>query len=213
MTGGAPLPVSLSLQGPPTGGRCSGRRCRRSPHARGGPTPLPRVEAPRDLGRDGPPLEQRTSRNHGWRDPRNAFAGRLRHPDIGASCVRIGGPAAIDNRWRRRSVVNIVIHRATISNIPAPPMAAAPTAPIHAARTPDSNSPSCQDVLMKTASTEFTRPRISSGVSIWTSAPRITMLTISHAPSATSEASDSQKVTDTATPCSSLASSSPARAW
>ena len=45
-----------------------------------------------------------------------------------------------------------------------PPSTTAGTSPISAAATPDSNSPSSFDALMKTISTALTRPRSSSGV-------------------------------------------------
>ena len=51
---------------------------------------------------------------------------------------------------------------------------------------------------MKTALTALTRPRIGSGVSSCSSAPRITTLTVSKAPNAANAASDSQRTFDKA---------------
>jgi hypothetical protein len=91
-----------------------------------------------------------------------------------------------------------------------PPKATAGTAPIHAASMPDLNSPSWFEVLMKIALTAPTRPRMSSGVSSCTRLARMTMLTMSKAPSANSAASDNHNTVDKAN--TSVATPKPATA-
>jgi len=68
--------------------------------------------------------------------------------------------------------------------VPMPPVTTAATAPKQAAVIPASNSPSWFDVPMNKELTALTRPRISSGVSIWTSECLMTTLITSAAPNA-----------------------------
>ena len=51
-------------------------------------------------------------------------------------------PASLSSRCRCRNPGNHLIHSATTISVPTPPIAAAGTAPSHAASIPDSNSPS-----------------------------------------------------------------------
>ena len=63
-----------------------------------------------------------------------------------------------------------------------PPNTTEPTGPHIDAVAPDSNSPSWLDAPMKMELTAATRPRMSSGVSSWSSVIRVTTLTLSAAP-------------------------------
>lgn len=62
--------------------------------------------------------------------------------------------------------------------------------------------------LINTRSTALTRPRIVSGVRMGTSTLRITMLTLSNAPTSASASADSQKLRDS--PNTSVATPKPA---
>ncbi len=77
-----------------------------------------------------------------------------------------------------------------------PPRTTAGTVPNQCAVSPDSNSPSWFEAPMNRPFTALTRPRISSGVSSCTKAPRMTMLTMSAAPSTTSTPRESQNDVD-----------------
>ena len=77
-----------------------------------------------------------------------------------------------------------------------PPPTTAPTGPNAAAVTPLSHAPNSFEELINTRSTAETRPRIESGVRNGTSTPRMTMLTLSNAPTSASAPSDSQKLRD-----------------
>src|SRR2546426_405760 len=62
---------------------------------------------------------------------------------------------------------------------------------------PDSKAPSWFEVPVKSECTALTRPRIVSGVRIWTSEARMTTLTTSDAPRTQSAASESAKLVET----------------
>src|SRR5581483_7534436 len=85
-------------------------------------------------------------------------------------------------------------HSPTTISVPAPPRITAGTVPNQCAVNPDSNSPSSFDAPMKIMSTAFTRPRTASGVAICTRVPRTTTLTISEAPTNTSDISESTRL-------------------
>ncbi len=69
--------------------------------------------------------------------------------------------------------------------------------PSRAAATPDSKAPSWFEVPVKSECTALTRPRIASGVRIWASDMRMTMLTTSAAPSTVRAISESVKLVET----------------
>src|SRR5215813_12284836 len=64
-----------------------------------------------------------------------------------------------------------------------PPRSTDGTVPTSAATSPDSNAPSWFEVPVKSECTALTRPRIVSGVRIWTREARMTTLTTPDAPS------------------------------
>src|ERR1035437_9136666 len=100
------------------------------------------------------------------------------------------------NSLTLRNSGNRRLHNTTIRIVPTPPTTTAGNAPHHAAVTPDSNCPTSFDVPMNIMLTALTRPRISSGVEICTSVCRTTTLTMSHAPSTTSAATDNPTFRD-----------------
>jgi hypothetical protein len=75
------------------------------------------------------------------------------------------------------------IQSTTTMIVPMPPITTPATTPKQAAVIPDSNSLSWFDVPMNKELTALIRPRISSGVSIWTSECLMTTLITSVAPS------------------------------
>lgn len=95
-------------------------------------------------------------------------------------------------RSRCARLGNSFIHAPVTTRVPIPPRTTAGTVPNQCAVSPDSNSPSWFEAPMNRPFTALTRPRISSGVSSCTKAPRMTMLTMSAAPSTTSTPRDSQ---------------------
>src|SRR6185436_2106180 len=81
--------------------------------------------------------------------------------------------AAWGNRSRCRRTGKSHIHTPVTTRVATPPITTDGTVPHHDAVTPDSNSPSSFEAPMKTLFTALTRPRISSGVSSWTSRCRM----------------------------------------
>ena len=77
--------------------------------------------------------------------------------------------------------------------VPTPPMTTEKTGPNIAATVPDSNAPSSFDVPMNRPLSADTRPRMSSGVAVWTRVERTTTLMLSHTPRMKSMARDSGK--------------------
>src|ERR1700730_791731 len=75
-----------------------------------------------------------------------------------------------------------------------PPPTTEMTGPKSAAVNPDSSAPNSLEVPMKMLFTAETRPRFSSGVTNWTTEPRMITLTLSNAPTMNSIPNDSQKI-------------------
>ena len=113
---------------------------------------------------------------------------------------RAGHPLHQVNRSLLANAGNHRIHKATTASVPIAPTTTEPTGPIQAATAPARNSPSWLEAPMNVEFTALTRPRISSGVSSWTSVWRITTLTMSAAPLSASAASDRTKSVDSANP-------------
>ena len=82
----------------------------------------------------------------------------------------------------------------TIRSVPIPPETTENTGPKKFATRPDSNAPSSFDVPMNSEFSAETRPRISSGVRIWTSVERTTTLMLSQEPSKAIIDIESQKL-------------------
>src|SRR5271165_2940143 len=91
---------------------------------------------------------------------------------------------------RLETLGQIAATQSTTSTVPMPPPTTEPTVPNSRAARPDSNAPSSLDEAMKMALIAETRPRISSGVSNWTSVWRTTTLTLSSAPVSKSVANE-----------------------
>src|SRR6266478_1580811 len=97
----------------------------------------------------------------------------------------------------RRSSGKRTIQSAATAIVPSPPSSTAGTVPKSAAARPDSKAPSWFEVPVNSECTALTRPRIVSGVRIWTSEARMTTLTTSDAPRTQSAASESAKLVET----------------